>query len=128
MTRSKKDPKILEPTTGTELPDVEELPPLKPAWFHILLALADEPRHGFAIREEVEARTRGRVRLWPATLYGAVREMVALELIEPLEGEADPDDDQRRRYHTLTARGRELLRIEADRLQSLVDAVRAAQA
>ncbi|MEJ2540821.1 MAG: helix-turn-helix transcriptional regulator [Gemmatimonadota bacterium] len=106
---------------------IEGLMPLKPAWFHILLSLSQEPMHGFAIREAVETRTNRAVRLWPATLYGAVREMTELGLIEPLEGDADPDDDQRRNYHALTVRGRELLRLEADRLQTLVDAVRAAQ-
>ncbi|HSM05091.1 MAG TPA: helix-turn-helix transcriptional regulator [Longimicrobiales bacterium] len=107
--------------------ELEELAPLKPAWFHILLSLSEEPMHGFRIRESVEARTAGKVRLWPATLYGAMREMTELGLIEPLVGEDDPDDDARRRYHGLTGRGRELLRCEADRLQSLVDAVRATQ-
>ncbi len=76
--------------------------PLKPAWFHILLALADGARHGFAIRECVEERTGGALKLWPATLYGSVREMTEAGLIEPLEGEDDPDDDQRRRYYRLT--------------------------
>ena len=123
---STNDPMNLDAVDGTRVP-VESLPPLKPAWFHILLSLSEEPRHGFSIRESVEERTSGAVRLWPATLYGAIKEMTELGLIEPLEGEADPDDDQRRRYHDLTIRGRELLRIEADRLQSLVDAVRAAQ-
>lgn len=103
-------------------------PPIKPVWFHILLALADGARHGFGIRESVEARTEGAIRLWPATLYGSVREMAEAGLIEPLEGEDDPDDDQRRRYYQLTRRGREVLRGEADRLQALVDAARASQA
>lgn len=107
--------------------EVETLSPVKPAWFHILLSLSREPMHGFRIRESVETRTEGKVRLWPATLYGALREMTELGLIEPLVGEDDPDDDARRQYHDLTGRGRELLRYEADRLQSLVDAVRAAQ-
>lgn len=103
-------------------------PPIKPAWFHILLALADGARHGFGIRESVETRTDGRVKLWPATLYGSVREMAEAGLIEPLEGENDPDDDQRRRYYRLTRRGRDVLRAEADRLQALVDAARASEA
>ena len=118
---------MLESNTRIEGRTVElaSLAPLKPAWFHILLALSEAPQHGFAIREAVETRTSGAVRLWPATLYGAMREMTELGLIAPLEGDEDPDDDQRRRYHGLTGRGRELLRLEADRLQSLVDAVRA---
>jgi len=102
--------------------------PLKPARFHILLALADGARHGFSIREVVEARTEGAVKLWPATLYGAVRDMSDEGLVEALEGEEDPDDDQRRRYYRLTSLGREVLRAEADRLQSLVDAARGSAA
>jgi len=103
-------------------------PPLKPAWFHILLALGDGARHGFAIRERVEERTGGALRLWPATLYGSVRDMTEAGLIEPLEGDEDPDEDQRRRYYRLTPLGRDVLRAEADRLQALVDAARASAA
>jgi DNA-binding PadR family transcriptional regulator len=102
--------------------------PLKPAWLHILLALSNGARHGYQIREAVEERTDGGVTLWPATLYGALRDLTDLEAIEPLEGDEDPDDDQRRRYYRLTARGRELLRGEVDRLQALVDAARASEA
>lgn len=101
--------------------------PLKTTWFHILLALAEGPKHGFAIRQTVDRRTEGAVKLWPATLYGALREMAALGLLEPLDGEEDPDDDQRRQYHRLTPAGEARLRAEADRLQGLVDAVRAAR-
>lgn len=99
--------------------------PLKTAWFHILLALAEGAAHGYAVRERVEARTDGAVTLWPATLYGALRDLEELGAIEALEGEDDPDDDQRRRYHRLTGLGRALLRAETERLQALVDAARA---
>lgn len=102
-------------------------PPLKSTWFHILLALAEEPRHGFSIREAVDRRTGGSVKLWPATLYGALREMTALGLLEPLEGEDDPDGDQRRQYYRLTPQGEGALETEAERLQGLIDAVRATQ-
>jgi len=102
--------------------------PLKTAWFHILLALADGARHGYAIREAVETRTEGGVRLWPATLYGALRDLFETGAVEPLEGDEDPDDDQRRRYWRLTAFGRALLRAETDRLEDLVRAARASRA
>lgn len=105
--------------------DPTELLPLKATWFHILLALGDGPQHGFAIRESVETRTEGAVKLWPATLYGSIRELSEVGAIEALVGDDDPDDDQRRRYYRLTRLGRELVRAEADRLQSLVDAARA---
>jgi len=98
--------------------------PLKTAWFHILLTLAEGPAHGYAIRERTDARTGGAVTLWPATLYGALRDLEELGAIEALEGEADPDDDQRRRYHALTAFGSALLRAESERLQALLDQVR----
>ncbi len=104
------------------------LPPLKPAWFHILLALADGAQHGYAIRSLVEERTDGGVKLWPATLYGSIRELSEEDLIEALEGPEDPDDDARRRYYRLTGRGRELLLAEADRMQALVDAARSSRA
>jgi DNA-binding PadR family transcriptional regulator len=99
---------------------------LKAAWFHILLALADGAQHGFAIRERVEERTDGSVKLWPATLYGSIRDLATEGAIEALEGE--PGDDQRRRYYRLTPAGRDLLRAEVDRLQALVDAARGSRA
>jgi len=107
---------------------LESLSPLKPAWFHILLALSEGARHGQGIRDGVEERTGGRVKLYPANLYGSVRDMTELALLEPLPGSEQPDDDQRRQYYRLTPRGRELLRMEADRLQSLVDAARTSRA
>ena len=95
--------------------------PLKTAWFHILLALADEPRHGYAIRSSVEELTDGSVRLWPAMLYGSIRQMGESGLLEPLEGDADPDEDGRRRYYRLTPLGRQVLVAETERLRSLVE-------
>ncbi len=109
-------------------PWTEGFLPLKPAWFHILLAFADGAQHGYAARSLVEERTEGRVKLWPATLYGSIRELSEEALIEALEGHDDPDDDARRQYYRLTRRGSELLRAEADRLQALVDAARLSQA
>lgn len=115
------------PNSPSETP-LESLPPLKTAWFHILLALGDGARHGYGIREAVESRTDGRVKLWPANLYGSIRDMTELALLEALDDEEQPVDDQRRRYYRLTLRGRELLRLEADRLQALIDAARASAA
>ena len=105
-----------------------DLTHLKPAWFHILLALSNGAQHGYAIRESVEARTDGALKLWPATLYGSIRDLSDRGIIEALEGDDDPDDDQRRRYYRLTDAGREVLRAEVDRLQGLVDAARSSRA
>ncbi len=107
---------------------LETLPPLKPAWFHILLALSEGSLHGFSIRGAVEDRTQGRVKLWPANLYGSIKELTELELLEVVAEDERPDEDQRRQYYRLTQRGRELLLMEADRMQALVDAARASQA
>jgi len=101
---------------------------LKQAWFHILLALADGARHGYAIRTNVHERTDGAVKLYPATLYGSIRAMSERNLIEALEGADDPDEDQRRRYYRLTPEGRETLRAEVARLQGLLDHARATSA
>ncbi len=108
--------------------ETARLLPLKPAWFHILLALADGAQHGYAIRSLVEERTEGRVKLWPATLYGSIRELSGEDLIEALDGPENPDDDARRRYYRLTPQGSDLLRAEADRVQELVDAARSSRA
>lgn len=113
---------------GTHDDTIGRLLPLKPAWFHILLALGNGRRHGYAIRAEVEERTQGRVRLWPATLYGSIRELAGEALIEELEGEPDVGDDPRRRYYRLTRLGKRVLAAEVARLQALVDAARATRA
>lgn len=103
----------------------ERFLPLKPQWFHILLALAGEEQHGYGIMQEVLERTMGKVRLWPATLYGSLKRMIEAELIEESPRRPRPElDDARRRYYRLTALGRQVLDAECERLQSLVHAIR----
>jgi DNA-binding PadR family transcriptional regulator len=92
--------------------------------FHILIALARRPLHGYAVRQEVEARTEGAVRLWPATLYGLLSELATERLIEETRGPGGPDDDARRRYYALTAAGRRVLEAEAARLERLARVAR----
>lgn|SRR5258705_6853523 len=103
----------------------DDLLPLTPAMFHILLALADRERHGYHIMQEVEERTEGRVRLGPGTLYGSIKRMLADGWIEETEERPDPEmDDERRRYYRLTDFGYRLATAEAERLARLVKSAR----
>jgi len=99
--------------------------PLTPAILHILLALADTERHGYAIMQEVARLTEGRVRLGPGTLYGSIKRMLAAGLLEETEERPDPAlDDERRRYYRVTERGRRATAAEVERLSALVHAAR----
>jgi DNA-binding PadR family transcriptional regulator len=97
--------------------------PLTPAAFHVLLALADGPKHGYLILKDVEERTGGDVRLSTGTLYGLIKRFLDDELIVELA--PSPADDERRRPYKLTALGREVAASEAARLERLVSAARA---
>ena len=104
----------------------ESLLPLPPATFHILMAVADEDRHGYAIIQEVSARTGGEVRLSAGTLYRSVQRMLEQGLIEETnERPAPEDDDERRRYYRITSFGTAVARAEARRLTDLVRLARA---
>jgi DNA-binding PadR family transcriptional regulator len=107
-------------------PDPTSFLPLTPAIAHILLAVADQERHGYAIMQEVERITDGAVRMGPGTLYGTIKRMLAAGLIEEMEERPDPsDDDERRRYYRATPLGRSVLEEETARMASLVAAARA---
>jgi len=98
--------------------------PLKPHWFHVLLSLADQEQHGYGIMQEVLERTDGKVRLWPATLYGALKRLIDEELIEESDTRPAAElDDARRRYYRLTRLGRRVLAAESERLEDLVRVV-----
>jgi DNA-binding PadR family transcriptional regulator len=100
--------------------------PLKPHWFHVLLSLADQEQHGYGIMQEVLERTEGKVRLWPATLYGTIKRLIEAELIEESEDRPAPElDDARRKYYRLTKLGRRVLAAESERLEDLVRVIRA---
>lgn len=106
---------------------VDHLVPLKPKVLHILLALADGPRHGYSIMQEVAERTDGHVRVWPAAMYGTLRELEDLDLI--VESDKRPTaDDERRRYFALTPSGKRVLSSEVRRLEAIVDQARASRA
>jgi len=85
---------------------------IKPQWYQILLALADGPRHGLAIRDEVLRQTDGRVRLWPAMLYGSLRRLEEDGLIAETTPQGPGSDTDRRRFYQLTRHGRRALAAE----------------
>jgi DNA-binding PadR family transcriptional regulator len=100
----------------------DSLLPLQPATFHILIALADEDRHGYAIIQDVAARTGGEVRLSAGTLYRSIQRLLEQGLISEVRQRPAPElDDERRRYYHLTAFGAAVARAEARRLARLVE-------
>ena len=106
--------------------DVEALLPLPPVSFHILLALADGDRHGYAIIQDVETRTSGELRLGAGTLYRSIHRMLEQGLIvESARRPARALDDERRRYYRPTPFGMAVARAETRRLTQLVRLARA---
>jgi DNA-binding PadR family transcriptional regulator len=104
----------------------EELLPLAPPVFHILIALSDGERHGYAIMQDVTERTSGKIKLSPGTLYGAVKRLLEQGLIEEVrERPPEEEDDERRRYYRLTKLGRRTAEAEAARLSDLLKQARA---
>ncbi len=103
-----------------------DLLPLPPAQLHILLALADGDKHGYAVMSEVERMTDGEVSMGPGTLYGAIKRMLNADLIEESDNRPDPElDDERRRYYRVTGYGARVLTAELARLEQLVRAAEA---
>src|SRR5579863_1392250 len=106
--------------------DLQSFLPLKTQWFHIMLALAGEDQHGYGIMQEVLERTGGKVHLWPATLYGTLARLIDSDLIQESEERPAAElDDARRRYYKLTNLGRSVLDLESQRLEELVNVMRA---
>ena len=104
--------------------DARAFVPLKTQWFQIMLSLAGGEQHGYGIMNKGLQRTAGKVRLWPATLYGSIKRLIEAELIEESDERPAPElDDARRRYYRLTALGRRVLDAECERLQELVRAI-----
>ena len=96
--------------TKHQLP--QERLPLTPPVFHILLALAEEERHGYGIMQDVARQTDGALQLGPGTLYGCLKRMLAAGLVE--------ESDERRRYYRMTTLGKRTVRTEAQRLAGAV--------
>jgi DNA-binding PadR family transcriptional regulator len=100
--------------------------PLTPALFHVLLALADEDKHGYAVMKEVARLTAGAVTLSAGTLYGILRRLVSDGMVvEKSERPAPELDDERRRYYHLTEFGRGVAQAEAERLEDVLTLARA---
>ena len=103
----------------------ERFGPLTPAMFHVLLALAGEDLHGYAILKEVELRTGGKVRLSTGTLYGIIKRLLNDGLIAELRSRpAGTEDDERRRYYRLTPQGRQVATAEAERMDEILSVAR----
>jgi DNA-binding PadR family transcriptional regulator len=102
-----------------------EMPPLTPAVFHVLLALTDGERHGYAIMQEVAENTGGQMKMGPGTLYGTIKRLLETRMIEESDQRPDPElDDERRRYYRLTALGGRAVRAEAARYAELAAVAR----
>ena len=104
---------------------IEALLPLPPATLHILLALADGELHGYAIIQDVEARTDGELRMSAGTLYRSIQRMVEQGLITEVAPRRTRAEDERRRYYRLTPFGTDVARAEVRRLSQLVRDARA---
>lgn len=107
----------------TDNPEMADDTLLKPQWFHILLALSQEPRHGFGIQRAVLERTGGRLRLWPATLYRSIEALSREGLIEAVDTPAGEPEDERRQYYRLTGDGERRLALEVGRIRAWLEDV-----
>jgi DNA-binding PadR family transcriptional regulator len=100
-------------------------PPLKPAVFHVLLALADSPTHAYAIMRAVREQSGGRITVGTASFYRHLVRLIDDGLVAEAERPSDPEDDDPRRgaYYRLTSRGMRALAAERNRLAALVAAI-----
>jgi DNA-binding PadR family transcriptional regulator len=112
--------------TPSSTADINSFLPLPPATFHILIALAKEDRHGYAVMQDVEERTEGAIRLGAGTLYRSIQRMLEQGLIRETRKRPVPElDDERRRYYRITPLGEAVARAEARRMAELVRMARA---
>src|SRR6266436_10092514 len=106
--------------------DPDSFLPLPTPVFHILVAVADRERHGYAIMQDVAARTGGKLRLSPGTLYGSIKKMLEDGMVQEIEARLGASiDDERRRYYRLTKFGRQVAAAEAERLSAMLSHARA---
>jgi DNA-binding PadR family transcriptional regulator len=112
-------------TMATTSIDPEKLLPLTPAVFHVLLALTEGERHGYAIMREVSESTNGKIKMGPGTLYGTIKRLLEMKLIEESDERPDPKlDDERRRYYRMTGLGERVVKAEAARYAAMVAVAR----
>ena len=103
-------------------PDPQDLLPLPSSSFHVLLVLAEDERHGYAIMREVERISDGAVRMGPGTLYGTIKRLLEMGLVEESGERPDPElDDERRRYYRITGLGERVVTAEVRRLSSMIE-------
>ncbi len=108
-------------TKRDEHPPIQDLLPLSPTVLHMLLALSDGERHGYALKRELARRTGGKLNPGPGVLYGSINKMVEQGLIEESDERPDPHlDDERRRYYRITPFGRRVAQAEVARMRQLV--------
>jgi DNA-binding PadR family transcriptional regulator len=98
--------------------------PLSPAVFHILLALAEDDAHGYAIMRDIEERTRGVIKVGPGMLYGSIKWLLEEGLIKESPRRSPTKEDERRKYYRLTPEGLAVIKAEAIRLDSAVSLAR----
>jgi DNA-binding PadR family transcriptional regulator len=109
------------------MPDVSSSSPraLPPPVFHILIALADGDRHGYAIMQDLASRTGGELKMSPGTLYGSIKRMLEEGFIREIEDRPAEGDDERRRYYRITPAGRDAAAAEMKRIAALLAQARA---
>lgn len=104
---------------------IDALSPLQPTSFHILLSLADEDRYGYAIIQDIARRTNGEIKLSAGTLYRSIQRLQEQGLIvETRTRPAPEEDDERRRYYSITSTGKAAAQAEVRRLHSLLKMAR----
>jgi DNA-binding PadR family transcriptional regulator len=109
---------------SSNAPEAENYLPLTAPVFHVLVALADGNKHGYAILKEVADRTGGKIHLSSGTLYAIIKRLLRDGLIDEIDERTD-HDDERRRYYGVTAFGRQVAAAEAERMEELLSAARA---
>lgn len=113
-------------TKNSKTPNLDDLLPLRPVEFLVLLVLADDERHGYGIVQDIAERTGGKMKLMPGNLYAVLRRLMESGLLdESSRRPAEDLEDQRRRYYRITRLGEKVLTADAERMKSLVQQVEA---